>query len=337
MTGRRVRLADVQAAQERICDVALRTPTVRSALSGAMGHSLWLKLETLQPTGAFKIRGAVNAISRLTTEQRATGVVCCSTGNHGRAVAFAAQRLGVAATVCLSKLVKDNKVEAIVALGARVVRAGASQDDAQREADRLVAEHGLVDIPPFDHADIIAGQGTIGLELLQAHPELTSVLVPLSGGGLISGVALAAKSIKPDVRVLGISMERGAAMAASVAAGRPVEVTEAESLADSLGGGIGLGNRLTFELVRGLVDDIVLVTEDEIYRAMRALFHEERLVVEGAAAVGHAALIAGRITLDGPGAVIVTGNNVDMRQFVDIVAGRAVRVGEQLVEGAAHG
>ncbi|MDE0054303.1 MAG: hydroxyectoine utilization dehydratase EutB [Gammaproteobacteria bacterium] len=333
MTRARLEWADVDAARERIRGIAAVTPTVKSALSDAMGHPLWLKLETLQPTGAFKVRGAVNAIARLTPEQRAAGVVCCSTGNHGRAVAFAAQRLGIEATVCLSELVPDNKVEAIETLGARVVRAGNSQDDAQREADRLSAEQGLVDIPPFDHADIIAGQGTVGLELLEDHAELTSILVPLSGGGLISGVAVAAKSINPGIRVVGISMDRGAAMAASLTAGLPVDVTESESLADSLGGGIGLHNRYTFELVRDLVDDLVLVTEDEIYRAMRTLFLTERLVVEGAAAVGHAALLAGRITLDGPGAVIVTGNNVDMSRFSDIVAGRGVRLGHCLVKG----
>ena len=329
-------LADIRDARRRIREVAAVTPTVQSSLSSEFGHPLWLKLETLQPTGAFKLRGAVNAIARLVPERRASGVVCCSTGNHGRAVAHAARRLGVPATVCLSHLVPDNKAKAIEALGARVIRAGGSQDEAQREVERLVAERGLVDIPPFDHADVIAGQGTIGLELLESHPDLRSILVPLSGGGLISGIALAAKSLKPDIRVVGVSMERGAAMAASLAAGKPVAVREAESLADSLGGGIGLGNRHTFELVRTLVDDVVLVTEDEIYAAMRTLFFRERLVVEGAAAVSHAALSSGRASLDGPGVAVVTGNNVDMSQFAGIVAGKPVHLSGCVVKGACH-
>jgi threonine dehydratase len=155
---------------------------------------------------------------------RSRGVVCCSTGNHGRAVAHAARARGIAATVCLSALVPPAKVDAVAALGARVLRHGDSQDDAQREASRLVATEGLTEIPPFDHPDVIAGQGTIGLELLADRPDLGAILVPLSGGGLLAGIAVAVKALKPSVRVIGLSMDRGAAMAASLGAGRPVAV-----------------------------------------------------------------------------------------------------------------
>ena len=281
-----------------------------------------LKLETAQPIGAFKIRGAANALSRLDDGARARGVVCCSTGNHGRAIAYVAARLGTKATICMSSLVPENKLAAIRALDAEVRIAGGSQDDAQREVDRLVAEKGMTDIPPFDHPDVIAGQGTIGSELLEDWPDLDTVVVPLSGGGLIAGVAAAVKAASPMTRIVGVSMETGAAMKASLDAGRPVDVTEQPSLADSLGGGIGLDNRWTFAMVRDLVDAVVLVSEVEIVGAMRALFLEEGWVAEGAGAIGAALLRASHLDVLGSRvAIVVTGKNIDMRRFLAIVAG----------------
>jgi threonine dehydratase len=292
-----------------------------------------LKLESLQPTGAFKLRGATYAVRRLSIEQRSRGVGCCSTGNHGRAVAYAAGQAGIRAVVCLSGLVPENKVAAIRALGAEVRRIGRSQDEGQREIDRLVRDEGLIDIPPFDHPDVIAGQGTIALELLEDRPDLSTIVAPLSGGGLISGIAIAAKALKADIRIVGVSMENGAAMHESLAAGRPIEVTEVASLADSLGGGIGLGNRHTFAICRTLVDETVLVSETEIYRAMQALFREQRLVTEGAGSVGVAALLAGKLRLEGPTALIVSGNNVDLDQFLAIASGQPIKVGTLMVKG----
>jgi len=325
---------DVYAARRRIAPVVARSPLVPSpSLAARAGAEVLLKLETVQPTGAFKLRGAANAVAALDAAGRARGVVCCSTGNHGRAVAYAARAAGVRAVVCLSSLVPAVKVEAVEALGAEVRRVGRSQDEAQLEVDRLVAEEGMVEIPPFDHPDVIAGQGTIGIELFEDRPDLETIVVPLSGGGLVGGIALAAKAIHPAVRVVAISMDRGAAMAASLAAGRPVEVKEVASLADSLGGGIGLANRWTFELCRRLVDEVILLTEAEIYRGMRALFFEDRIVCEGGCAVGPAALLADKLRLDGPTAMIVSGRNVDMDQFTAVAAGRPVRLGELVVEG----
>ncbi len=324
-------LTDVLAARNTIAGTAVRTPLIRSNLSARLGQELYLKLEATQPIGAFKLRGATNALAALSPEQRAAGVVCCSTGNHGRAVAYAARKLGVQATVCLSTLVPEVKVQGIEALGAKVLRIGQSQDEAGREAERLVREEGMTNIHPFDDFHVIAGQGTIGLELLLERPELDTLMVPLSGGGLIAGIALAAKAIKADIRVIGISMDRGAAMAASLTAGRPVDVEEVASLADSLGGGIGLENRYTFNLCRELVDEVVLLTEQEIYCGMRSLFHDDQLVAEGASAVGHAAILAEKVELRGPTATIVTGRNVDMAQFADVVAGRPVTVGDVTV------
>ena len=322
-------LGDVFAARKAIAGIAVATPLVASAaLSEAAGVEVLLKLETVQPVGAFKIRGAANALSRLDEAARIRGVACCSTGNHGRAVAHAARQLGIRAIVCLSSLVPAVKVAAIEALGAEVRRVGASQDDAQVEVDRLAADEGMTDVPPFDHPHVIAGQGTIGLELLEARPDLQAIVIPLSGGGLAGGIALAAKAIRPSIRIVGVTMDRGAAMHESIRAGRPVEVEEVPSLADSLGGGIGAANRWTFGLCRGLIDQTVLVSEQEIRRGMTALFRDDRLVTEGGAAVGAAALLAGKLTLDGPTAMIVSGRNVDMDVFLDIVSGRPVKVGD---------
>lgn len=327
-------LADIRAARDAIAGLCLRTPLVAAReLSALAGQEVLLKLETLQPIGAFKLRGATNAVSRLDAEQRRRGIGCCSTGNHGRAVAYAAARTGIRATICLSALVPDAKVRAIRLLGAEVRRVGNSQDDAQAEIDRLVRSKGLTDIPPFDHPHVIAGQGTIALELLEDRPDLSAIVVPLSGGGLISGIAIAAKALKPDIRIIGVSMENGAAMHQSLAAGRPVEVTEVPSLADSLGGGIGLGNRWTFPICRALVDQTILVSEEEIYRGMQALLGDQKLVTEGAAAVGPAALIAGKLKLDGPAAMIISGHNIDPDQFLAIASGQPVKLGDQTIRG----
>ena len=324
-------MADILAAAQRIRGQADATPLLPSALTERLGHPLWLKLETCQPMGAFKLRGALNALAQLPDSTR--GVTCCSTGNHGRAVAYAARARGLRAVICMSELVPATKVEGIRALGAEVRLIGRSQDDAQLEATRLVREEGFTDIPPFDYPQVIAGQGTIGLEILQALPDLDTLIIPLSGGGLAAGVALAARTLSPGLRIVGVSMERGAAMQASLEAGRPVPVEEVESLADSLGGGIGLENRHSFALCRALLDEVVLLSEAEIYRAMQALYFEDQLVAEGGAAVGVGALLAGRIATPGRTATIVTGRNVDMGQFTQVVTGQAVTLGDVTVRG----
>ncbi len=301
----------VLEAHNRIAGRVLHTP-LRPAdgLARRAGVPVLIKCEHQQTTGSFKLRGATNAVLSLSEEARRAGVVAASTGNHGRAVSHAAKAGGTRAVICLSSLVPENKVRAIQALGAEVRIVGTSQDDAQVEVDRLVVEEGMAEIPPFDHEAVIAGQGTLGLEIVADVPELEALLVPLSGGGLISGVALAAKTLKPDIRVIGITMERGAAMVLSLAAGHPVDVAEERTLADSLGGGIGLTNRYTFEMVRALVDDTVLVSEDEIAAGIRFAYEEEGEVIEGGAAVGLAALIAGKVRLAGPTAIVLSGKNI---------------------------
>jgi threonine dehydratase len=188
---------------------------------------------------------------------------------------------------------------------------GQSQDDAQLEVARLVPEEGLSEIPPFDHPAVIAGQGTIGLEIVETMPDVALVLVPLSGGGLAAGVAAAVKGLRPQAKVVGVSMERGPAMQRSLLAGRPVAVEEVPTLADSLGGGIGLENRFTFAMCRDLLDSIILLSEAQIAEGIRHSFRAEDEVVEGAGAVGIAALIAGKIRPEGPTALILSGRNID--------------------------
>ena len=331
----RLTLADIHAAANAIRGVADATPLVPSPfMSGQSGQDFLLKLENMQPIGAFKLRGALNAVAAVSD---AAGVTCCSTGNHGRGVAYAARERGMRAVICMSELVPRAKVEGIRALGAEVAIVGRSQDEAQAEARRLVEEEGLVDISPFDDPAVISGQGTIGLEMMAARPDLEVLLVPLSGGGLAAGVALAAKAIKPGIRVVGISMDRGAAMHDSLAAGQPVEVEEVASLADSLGGGIGMDNKLSFPMCRELLDEVALVSEAEIYHAMQVLYYEDRIVAEGACVVGLAAVLAGKVALSGPAATIVTGRNLDMKMFTRVVTGQDIQLGDVTVKGVPYG
>lgn len=330
-------LANILAARQVIRGVADATPFVPSPfMSERCGQDFLLKLENMQPIGAFKLRGAYNAVMSL--PNGTAGVTCCSTGNHGRGVAFAAARRGMRAVICMSKLVPQAKVDGIKAIGADVAIVGTSQDDALAESQRLVEAEGLVEISPFDDPLVIAGQGTIGLEMMEARPDLDTILVPLSGGGLAAGVAVAAKSIDPTVKIIGISMDRGAAMHASVAAGYPVEVEEVASLADSLGGGIGMDNRLSFPLCRDNLDDIVLVTEEEVRDAMQVLFFEDRIVAEGACVVGIAATLAGKLpSPQGPVGTIITGRNLDMQMFHKIMGGEDIALGDMNLKGKRYG
>ena len=318
-----VTLEDISAAQRAISPWVRRTPVVRCwSLSAKIGADVYLKLETTHDTGAFKIRGATNKILSLSDAERARGVVAVSTGNHGRAVALAAKRLGVRATVCLSELVPENKRKAIEVLGATLRVKGRSQDEAEIEAKKLIESEGLVPVHPFDDPKIIAGQGTIGLELLEDLKQVDCLLVGLSGGGLAGGIALALKSVSKATRIVGISMERGPAMIRSIEADKPVPVEEAPSLADSLGGGIGLDNRHTFELVKKLVDEFALVSERQIADGMRHLFRHERIIAEGGGAVPVSAILHNVVTgLEGTVVCIISGNNVDMDLFTRIVNG----------------
>jgi len=271
---------DIVAARKRITAHIQPLRVTRSdSLSNRSGSEIVLAHEYLQTTGAFKLRGAMNAVLQLPSN--ASGVTAVSTGNHGRALAYSAQQAGVPCTICM--------------------------------------EEGFTMIPPFDHPHVIAGQGTLGLEMLQQVPDLDTVLVQLSGGGLISGIALALKAQHPEVRIIGISMERGAAMAASQAAGKPLEVEELPTLADSLGGGIGLDNHHTFAMVRDLVDEIILLDEDEIAEGIRHAYFNEQVIIEGGGAVGIAALLANKIKPGAKTVVLLSGKNIDMQLHRKII------------------
>lgn len=319
-----IKLRDIYLARKRILTIARRTPLIDCRrLSERIGKKVSLKLESLQPTGSFKIRGAANALLSLDSERKKRGVIAFSTGNHGRAVAFVAAKLGIRSVICLSNRVPQYRVDAMRKLGAEVVQTGDSQDEAYDRALALQADQDLTMISPFDDPQIIAGQGTIGLEILEDLPRLDTVVVPLSGGGLIAGIALAMKTANPGIRVVGVSMGVAPAMVRCIEAGKPVEIEEKDSLADALLGGIGLDNRYTFPLVKELVDELVLVSEDEIADAMFFAFDQLRLVVEGAAAVGLAMLISGKGDFIGRHtAVVLSGGNVDPAILTRIAASR---------------
>ena len=317
-----VTLSDIRAAEARIAGLVRHTPIMPDkVLSELAGVPVVLKQEYKQITGAFKLRGATNAVLSLPPTVLARGVVTASTGNHGRALAHAAQVAGARAVVCLSRLVPENKVAAVRDLGAEVRIIGANQDDAMEEVARAVRDEGLSEIPPFDHRAVVAGQGTLGLEILADFPTVDTILVPLSGGGLAAGVAAAVKGLRPEVRVIGLSMTRGAAMAASLEAGHPVLVDELPTLADSLGGGIGLANRTSFAMCSALLDEVVLLTEAEIAAAMRHIHALSGDAVEGAAAVGVAAILAGKIRPRGPIVAILSGGNIAPDLFARVLAG----------------
>jgi threonine dehydratase len=277
----------------------------------------------VQRTGAFKIRGAANKLRSLTEGECERGVITVSSGNHGRAVAHVAGELGVRAVVCMSTRVPPNKVAGIRRLGGEVVLHGESYDEAERHALWLQKQRRLTMIPPFDDPHIIAGQGTIGLELLEDLPAVDTVVVPLSGGGLLSGIALALKSADPSIRTVGVSMDRAPVMFHSLRAGYPIEMKEEETIADALVGGIGLNNRYTFRMIQEYVDQTLLVTEEEIADAMVFAFERQRLVVEGAGAVALAALLQGKVMgLRKNVVVILSGGNVEIPLLLEIAQQR---------------
>ncbi|HEX3492510.1 MAG TPA: pyridoxal-phosphate dependent enzyme [Streptosporangiaceae bacterium] len=317
-----VSYADVERARERIADLVDPSPVIRSPeLSDRLGVPVWLKLESLQPPGSFKVRGAASKILALTQEQRSGGVIACSGGNHGASVAYIARRLGIPATICVPETVDPVKLRSIQASGAEAIVEGPTYDDAAEVAQRIERERGLSFVHPFDDPDVIAGQGTIGLELAEQVPGLAVAVAAVSGGGLIGGLGIALKGIAlkgtalggpAPVRVIGASAQNAAAMVASLRAGHPVDIPYQDTLAEVLGGGIGLDNRWSMAAVRDFVDEHVLVGEAEIAEAMLFLLGTHRLVAEGGGSVGVAAALAGRLTgLTGPLAIVVSGGNAD--------------------------
>ncbi len=309
-------------ARKRISGLIRETPLVYAeGLSKTLKASVFLKYEFILPTGSFKLRGAANKILSLSPDQQKLGIATFSTGNHGLAVAYVAKELGIPAAIFISERVPRSKADNLERMGVNLFTCGESQDDAEEYCCQKAAEEGWTVIKPFDDPLVIAGQGTIGLELLERLPELDCVMVPLSGGGLIAGIALALKSNLPDLRIIGVSMEKSAVMYQSLREGKPVVLKEHNTLADSLLGGIGLDNRFTFPIVQRYVDSTVLVSEEAIARSMAYLFKEQRLAVEGAAATTVAAASVFNLIKAGSSvALIISGNNIDAVSFIKAVS-----------------
>jgi len=315
-----VTMIDAYLARQRITSIAKRTPLIHSpVLTESVGGYVCLKLESLQGTGSFKIRGAANRMLSLTAEEKTLGVITGSSGNHGRAVSYVANRLGIKAVICLSARVPSNKVNAIRRLGAEIVVYGTSYDESVSHASQVAEQRGLTMIDSFDDPFVIAGQGTIGLELMEDFPELDTAVVPLAGGGLAGGIAMTLKSANPAICVIGVSMERAPVMYYSLQAGAPIEMREEETIADALAGGLGKDNQYTFRMVQEYVDDVVLVSEEAIAEAMVFALEKHHLVVEGAGAVGIAALLDGKVRGVGRKvAVVVSGSNVEIPLLLQI-------------------
>jgi threonine dehydratase len=307
-------LADVYQANQRIRTTVQRTPLIKSSwLSNFTGCEIFLKLECLQITGSFKLRGATSKILALSEDEKKLGVIAVSSGNHGRAVAYVAKKHNLPAVICVSETVPENKISAIKDLGAEVVITGRTYDQATEDAIAIQHERGMTMIHPFDDPLVIAGQGTIGLEILEEEPTIDTVIVPLSGGGLLGGIALTLKSINPQITTIGVSMDQGAAMIESLQVGHVVEIIEQASLADALMGGLGGENKYSFKISQKYVDKTIKVSEQEIAMGMAYALEKEHLVVEGGGAVVLAAILAGKVSdLGQKIALVISGSNVNL-------------------------
>jgi threonine dehydratase len=324
-------LHDAHQAHARIKSMIWETPLIVSFdLAQKTGaRAVHLKLECLQNTGAFKVRGAANKILSLSDEEKKKGVITFSTGNHGKAVAYVAEQAGMKAVVCLSEHVAAYRADMIRALGAEVSLKGHSQDEAEKNYQRLMTSRGLIPVVPFDDPMIIAGQGTIALEILSKLPDTDVLMIPLSGGGLLAGIAMVAKSINPKIHVAGLSLEQSPAMLESLKAGVPVQVEEKDSIADSLLGGIGIDNQYTLPMINKFADEHLLVSEEEIKDGMFYTFEKHRLIVEGAAAVGVSTLMNQKINVNGKKVVaLLTGSSIDSDEYIRIIQSRLANGGK---------
>ena len=315
-----INLATILEARSRIRKFVVKSPLKPSfELGRRTAAQVFLKLENMQATGSFKIRGAANAILKLSEEGGAAGVVAASSGNHGRAVAYVAQQLGIASTICMTNLVPEDKIRGIREFGADIVVHGDDQNQAVKMALRIAEERDFKLIPPFDDALIISGQGTIGLEILEQMPNIEALVVPVSGGGLMSGIATAARAIRPNIEIIGVTTRYDAAIYESIRAGRVTMVGERPSIADALPGPIPLDNRYTFRICRDLVDEIVPVADEAIAHAMRFAIDYEKVVLEGAGAIGIAYILENSSKWRGRKvAVVCSGNNVSRERLESI-------------------
>src|SRR5271157_5859760 len=320
-----VSLDDIRAAQKLLTGIAVRTPLFEWT-DAADQRKLFLKLENLQPIGAFKLRGAYNKVASLTDKERRRGVISYSSGNHAQGVAYAARALGVKAIIVMPGNAPKNKLEATAALGAEIVTVGPGSEERRRRAEQLAAEHGYAIVPPYNDEKIIAGQGTVGLEILEDLPNVETVLVPVGGGGLISGIAAAiklsnAELSRPQVKVIGVEPELAADAQASLRAGRIVSFP-AEQVSRTLADGLRTQSigAINFEHIRAYVDDIVSVTEDEIREAMRALSVNAKTLAEPSGAVAPAAFLfhADELPKTSINVAVISGGNIDPKLLAEL-------------------
>lgn len=324
----------IQEAQEALRGVARRTPLDPAPM---LGKNVYIKAENLQLTGAFKLRGAYNKIRSLTPEEAAHGVIACSAGNHAQGIAISAAKLGIRSVICMPAGAPMSKVEATKGYGAEVVLVPGVYDDAAREAERLTREHGYTFAHPFDDPYVIAGQGTIGLEILEQLPEVEQVVVPIGGGGLISGIGMAVKTLKPSCRVVGVQAAGAASMYTSQRQGHCVELSAVSTIADGIA--VKKPGALTFELCSRYVDEIVTVNEDEIASAMLQLIEGQKTVAEGAGATPVAAVMFGRVdTTHRKTVCVVSGGNVDVTTLSRVItkglskSGRIVEISTKITD-----
>ncbi|XTZ17590.1 threonine ammonia-lyase [Micromonospora echinospora] len=332
-----VGLADVQAARELLAGITRATPLEPSRpLTAALGGPIWLKCEHLQRAGSYKVRGAYVRIARLSAAERARGVVAASAGNHAQGVALAAGLLGTTATVFMPVNAPLPKVAATKGYGAQVQLVGATVDESLVAAQTFAERTGAVFIHPFDHPDVIAGQGTVALEILEQCPEVRTIVTGVGGGGLVSGIAVVVRALRPDVRVVGVQAAEAAAFPPSLAAGEPVRLPAYSTIADGIA--VGRPGDLTFTHVHKLVDEVVTVGEEDISRALLMLLERNKQVVEPAGAVGVAALLAGAVEVGSPTVAVLSGGNIDPLLMLRVIehglaaAGRFLRITVRCVD-----
>lgn len=318
--SRMLTAADVRAAQDRIAAEVVRTGCPESfPLGAAAGCHVRLKAELRQRTGSFKDRGSLNRLLLLSREQREAGVIAASAGNHAQALARHAARTGIPCTIVMPDTAPLIKVTNTQATGARVIQTGETLSDGMALVQRLIAEEGLTLVHPFDDLAVMAGQGTMGLEIVEQVPDVTTIVVPVGGGGMISGVATAVKAERPAVRVIGVEAEASPGAVRSLESGAPTHVEMSDTLADGIA--VKQIGDLTFPHLQALADDVVTVSEEEIIRAIFFLLEREKLVVEGAGAVGVAAILEGKVALSTADTVvcILSGGNIDMNMVSRII------------------
>mgnify|MGYP001357427740 CR=1 FL=1 len=315
-----IELKEIIKAKDNIAPYIFKTPLIKSIALSNDNQYVTLKLESMQITGSFKYRGAIYKLLSLSMGQKNKGIVAVSTGNHGKGVAFASKKLGIKSLIFMSKLVPQHRRKAIEDLGAKVEIVGNTSDEADKFARDFAKANNIEMIHPFDDPLIIAGQGTIGLEILSDFPDVDTVIVPTSGGGLIGGIALAIKLQKPNVSIIAVSMKKGPSMYESLKKGYPVDVEEEKTLADCLGGNIGLKNKFTFEIAKKYIDDFVLIDEDKIAEGIKFNFEKHRLVTEGAAATS-IMVVKDKISKHlGKNIVcLICGGNIDAKLFSSLI------------------